>query len=194
MQSPLPSRDARISLVIGKKGSGKSSRIKRGLAKVPNWVVWDLRGEYAHPTEGVAGARLWTDFGEFLNHLLDGGEVKREVFACPVRQFEAWCRWVYLTGNLLAVIEELPRVCPGGTAPAALEDLLDRNRHAGVDLVCAASRTAGIPKSLPHQADELLCAQQREPNALRYLSDWLGERAAARIRALPTYSFLRIRL
>lgn len=194
MSSTSPSADARIFLVIGKKGSGKSSRIKRGLALVPSFVVWDLRGEYAHPTAGVPGARLWTDMAAFFRHLLDGGEIGREVFACPVWQFETWCKWVFETGNLVAVIEELPRVCPGGTAPAALADLLDRNRHAAVDLICAASRTAGIPKSVPDQADELICATQREPNAVRYLAGWLGDAAAARIRALQPFSFLRIRL
>ena len=193
-QTSSPSRDAQIFLVVGKKRSGKSYRIKRGLALLPQFFAWDLRGEYAHPTEGVPGARLWTDLRAFLEHVKDGGELAREVFACPRWQFDAWCAWLFETGNLVAVIEELPRMCNGGVASLALMDLLDRNRHAGIDLICAAAATRGIPKSLVDQADEILCATQREPNAVRYFAEWLGDAAVARLRALPTNEFLRLRL
>lgn len=190
----LPSDDARICLIVGRKGSGKSFRIKRGLAGVPVWVVWDLRGEYAHAEHGVSGARLWTDVRDFFRFLLAGGVVQREVFACPVWQFDAWATWVFETGNMLAVIEELPRVCSAGKSSPALDELLDRNRHAGVDLIAACSRTAGIPKSLVHQVDEVLVSQTREPNSLAYFRDWLGEGWADQIATLETHSFLRIEL
>jgi hypothetical protein len=182
--------DSNIAVVVGSKGQGKSYRIKRLLAKVPQWVAWDYKGEYGH----IDGARVWHDVGAWREHLIDGGDVRREVFVCERRQFPAWCRWVTETGNLLVVIEELNRYCGAGKPPEHLLDLFDRSRHSPLDLVCAAPRLAEISKDLVHQADELLTAQMTEPNDVDYLRKWLGARAAERVRALPDQHFLRIRL
>lgn len=186
--------DSRIVVVLGSKGQGKSYRIKRGLARVPQWVAWDYKGEYADRRVGVAGARLWTDLAEWREHLVNGGDVRREVFACPRRQFLSWCRWVTETGDLLVVVEELNRYCGAGRPPDELLDLFDRSRHAHIDLVCAAPRLAGISKDLVHQADELVSAQVTEPNDVAYIREWIGPRGAERLRALPDQNFLRIRL
>jgi hypothetical protein len=186
--------DSRIVVVLGSKGQGKSFHIKRGLARVPQWVVWDFKGEYADKSVGVAGARLWTDVAAWREHLIGGGDLQREVFACPRRQFPAWCRWVAETGDLLVVVEELNRYCSAGRPIDELLDLFDRSRHAHLDLVCAAPRLAGISKDLVHQADEIVTAQVTEPNDVAYLREWIGTRGAERVRTLQHQHFLRIRL
>lgn len=180
--------DVTTCLVIGPKGSGKSFIVKRGLAKVARWVAWDLKGEYA----SVPGARLWKDLRDFARMLEQGGKVKREVFACNRSQFDAWCTWVYQTGNILAVIEEIGRHCTAGSAPGPLQDLFDRSRHSAVDLIAIGPRIAQIPKALGHQADELLVFRSTMPNDLQYLGEWLGPRAAERIRDLQDHHFLRL--
>lgn len=185
---------ARSVLVIGKKGSGKSRAIKQGLALVPQWMAWDLRGEYADPTIGVAGTRLWTDFNAFLAHVRNGGAIAREAFACPVEQFPDWCKFVFRTGNLLVVIEELSRYCGSGKPIPPLLDLLDRSRHAGIDLIAAAPDLAEIPKGLVRQVDEIVIAKVTEPNSIAFLERWLGASAARRIAALEPEQLLRIRL
>jgi hypothetical protein len=181
--------DARIAVVIGRKGSGKSYRVKRALGSWRTWVAWDLRGEYA----SIAGARLWTDVRDFAKHLADGGTIGREVFACPAWQFEAWCRWVFETGDLYCVIEELGRYVSAGHAPAALADLFDRNRHARVWLVCVAARLAGIPKGLVHQADDFLSSSMELPADVDFLTKWKGPAIATRVANLKPHEFLRIR-
>lgn len=186
--------DSRIVVVLGSKGQGKSFRIKRGLSRVPQWVAWDFKGEYADAAKGVAGTRLWTDLVDWREHLLNGGDVRREVFVCPRRQFPAWCRWVSETGDLLVVIEELNRYCGSGRPIPELLDLFDRSRHSRVDLVCAAPRLAGISKDLVHQADEVVTAQVSEPNDVAYLREWIGSSGAERVRSLPHQQFLRILL
>lgn len=185
MNAPTSSR---IALVVGRKGSGKSSLIKRGLERVQRWVVWDLRGEYA----ALPRARLWTDLADFRAHVVDGGDVEREVFACPASQFEAWCRWVYATGNLLVVIEELNRYAGAGPAGNALGDLFDRSRHAGIDLIAASPRIAEVPTSLRAQVDDLLCSRLSLPNDLAYLAAWVGPILSARVSQLPEHRFLRV--
>lgn len=186
--------ESRIVTVLGSHHQGKSYRIKRGLAKHAQCVVWDYKGEYARADIGVPGARLWTDLAQWRDHLLNGGDIRREVFACPRRQFPAWCRWVMETGDLLVVIEELNRYCNASSAPDHLLDLFDRSCHSRIDLVCAAPRLARIAKDLVHQSDELVSAQVSEPNDVAYIREWLGSRAAERLRALPDKHFLRIKL
>lgn len=181
--------DARIAIVLGRKGSGKSTRVKAALAKWKRWVAWDLRGEYGE----IPGARTWHDVREFAAHLASGGTIEREVFACPAWQFEAWCRWVFETGDLVAVIEEITRYVSAGHAPAALQDLFDRNRHARVWLVCVGARLAGIPKGLVHQADDVCSASMELPADVDFLAKWKGTAIAQRVANLQPHEFLRIR-
>jgi hypothetical protein len=101
---------------------------------------------------------------------------------------------VYAAGNLFVVIEELSRYAGPGQTTEALGDLLDRSRHAGVDVIATAARVAQIPKGLIAQADDLVVSQTRLPNDLDYLSAWCGPRAVERIAQLPHHKFLRVRL
>jgi hypothetical protein len=188
----IPGR-SNIALVVGKKEAGKSRLIKRGLSRVSRFVVWDIKGEYADAQYGVAGARVWQDLAHWRDHLLGGGTIEREAFACPASQFDAWCRWVFATGNLTAVIEELPRYCNGSKPRASLADLFDRSRHAHIDLICSASRVALVPVSLRIQVDELVLSRLTEPNDCAYLESWLGGPTVARVRSLAPNTFLRIR-
>ena len=179
---------SRIAIVVGRKKSGKSTLVRLGLAKRPRWIVWDLRGEYA----SVPGSRLWRDVREFGAHVAGGGDIAREVFACPVAQFEAWCRFAFNAGGLLVVIEELGRYCSASFAPPFLLDLFDRSRHARLDLVCVSPRISGIPASLRGQADELVTFRATSPPDLLQLRDWLGLRTAERVRRLAPHRFLRL--
>lgn len=181
--------DAWILVTVGAKGSGKSTRTKRALAQQSRpWVAWDLKGEYA----SIDGARLWHDVREFDAHLQSGGEIEREVFACPAWQFGAWCKWVSATGNLLVVIEELGRYCSPGYAPPHLMDLFDRNRHSPIDLVCCAPRLAPITKDLLHQADDLLISKMELPRDVKFLEEWKGPAIAQRVTQLGEHRFLHV--
>lgn len=187
--APTPST---IALVAGRKSSGKTRVVKRGLARVARWVVWDVRGEYADPLTGVAGARLWTDLRDFFAHLRAGGSIAREVFACPSAQFDVWCKWVARTGSLVVVIEELGRHCQGGRVRASLLDLVERSRHHAIDLIATTSRVARVPIDLRVQVDELLLARHVEPTDCAYLASWLGQSASARAQTLKPGTFVRI--
>jgi hypothetical protein len=181
--------DARIALIVGRKGSGKSTHVKRALGRWKRWVAWDLKGEYGE----VAGSRTWTDVRDFAAHLAQEGTIEREVFACPRWQFDAWCRWVFETGDLVAVIEELGRYVTSSWAPDPLQDLFDRNRHARVWLVTVAARLAEIPKGLVHQADDVCSARMDLPADVRFLAEWKGPQIAERVHNLEPHQFLRIR-
>lgn len=187
-----PSRST-IALVAGKKESGKTRLVKRGLALVTRWVAWDIKGEYALTTVGVPGARCWFDLREFFMHLRSGGIVEREVFACPSTQFNTWCKWVARTGNLVVVIEELGRHCANGRVPPPLFDLFDRSRHLPIDLIVTTARVERVPKDLRAQVDELLLSRHSEPTDLAYLESWLGGPARLRVETLQPGHFLRFR-
>lgn len=180
---------SRIALVIGRKASGKSKLVRRGLLDVPHWIVWDLKGEYAQ----LPGARLWTSLADWKEHCARGGELVREVFACSEHEFREWCRFAFNAGRVLVVIEELSRYCTGGAAPRELADLFDRGRHAGIDLIAVAPRLAGIPKGLAYQADDVLCARTSLPHDVAFLAEWLGDVAADFVCNLEPEHFARLR-
>lgn len=189
-----PPGTSTIALVAGKKGSGKTRLVKRGLARVARFVVWDIKGEYALTTVGVPDARCWFDLRHFFLHLRSGGSIEREVFACPSAQFDTWCKWIAKTGNLVVVIEELGRHCgANGRARPALLDLFERSRHFNVDLIATTARIARVPIDLRIQVDELLLSRHSEPTDCTYLESWLGGPARLRAQELQPGRFLRLR-
>jgi len=185
--------ESEIALVIGRKASGKSYLVKRGLARLRRFVVWDVKGEYTDPKIGVPGARLWHSLRAWREHLLAGGTIEREVFSCRDSEFPAWCRWCVKTGNLVVVVEELSRYCKGNVPPPYLDDLFNRSRHAPLDLICTTARPTRVFSDLRSQVDVALVARMSEPNDCAYLTEWLGEPAVTRIRDLQPLRFVRVR-
>ena len=176
-----------IAVLIGRKLAGKSWRVKyKLLPHIEQWIVWDYRGEYSV----LEGARLWASTRDFLHHVeKNPDDLRREVIMGTKRDFTVFCRWCVETGGHWLVLEEIDRHTTGGPAQEALDDLIDRSRHAGVNLICLAHRTAGIPKDLTHQADLIMQAPTSEPGDLEYWRKKAGQDFADKLPHLRQWAF-----
>lgn len=172
----MSANQARIMAVLGASGSGKSTFIKREIAKpaaARRLLIWDPMKEY-----GAHGAAIST-----AAELLDGLKGKRFALVfqpstdpkARVRQFDFLCRAALAAGNLTLVVEELRFVTTPSRAPLGWAQVCLTGRHKGLTVYGASQRPASIDKDFLGN-----CSRVRT-GRLTYPEDVKAVASAARI-------------
>ncbi len=172
----MSANQANITAVLGSSGSGKSTFIKRALArpKPGRLLIWDPMREYGAFGETVA------TLGDLV------AAMKRAKFrlvftpsADPKlmgRQFDLFCRAALAAGNLTLVVEELRFVTTPSRAPLGWAQVTLTGRHAGLTVYGASQRPASIDKDFLGNATMVHCG------CLTYDEDFA---AVAKVMRLP---------
>ena len=171
---PHDRRVNEILVVLGAKGSGKSTWVQDELARSlspgeggllvsdairpesRSLIVWDCMDEYWRP---IAGHTLiecphppaFLDDPRLLQKPLrvrfNGAKDEHAHLAVAI----AWAR----EGSVV-VFEEAHRLCPGGQPPKWLLDAVTTARHRAVSIVFTSQRPARVPKDLVANADRVV--------------------------------------
>ncbi len=183
-------REARVTLIYGRKGQGKSYLAKvlaaqRGRARPV--VVWDPQREWAGPRARDARIRLGIvhDFQRFLADM-KGSKLRRVpnlAFQLEQEEFGAFVFWVQSTGHLCLIVDEAHLVAPPFTCPKTFLRLVRTCRHSNVDMVIAAQRPTSVHGDVRAQADEVYAFQTSEPRDLQYFGDFCGKPFAEALTA-----------
>jgi len=173
----------KIVLILGRKGSGKTSLVRAIVPKLERVVVLDPLEEY----HGLIRAR---DFNSLLSFLEAVHEHRKIRIACTFSTMEEYERAIYLVrevGNIWIIIEELNYFVDCWSHEEAYLDLIRFGRHDGVSILMVAQRAAEIPKLFTSQSDAIVSFKQTEPRDLDYLSKigHIGEDGARTVAALP---------
>ncbi len=179
----------RIVGVVGRKGSGKSTRVRELLRYCPRFVVFDPMGEHAQGNRNrfESPAKL----GQFLNWARDqqtfagvyvpAGELDEEI--------EEVSRLVYKRGSLCFVCEEVPLYSQPGYMPTIFGKLIRTGRHRRIDICWSAQRAAEAPKTLTSLTDLWVLFSQTEPRDLDALADRCGREMAERVAGLGLHDY-----
>jgi hypothetical protein len=105
----------RIVGIVGRKGSGKSTRTSTLLKYAPRIFAWDPMADHRDLLVDYF-ERVDDELEDYLAEAFDS-----DTFACSYTagdnlegDFEEVCRLVYAYGELLFVVEEAPLVCRAG--------------------------------------------------------------------------------
>lgn len=152
----MSANQANIIAVLGASGSGKSTYLKRALAKRPaRLVIWDPMREYD------AFGQVLTDTAGLVQAMQAARF--RLVFhpdsrpAAMTRQFDMVCRAALAAGNLVLVVEELRFVTTPSRAPLGWAQVTLTGRHAGLTVYGASQRPASIDKDFLGNATLIRC-------------------------------------
>lgn len=181
-----------VIFVAGRKGSGKTYRIRRMIDELPKSrpiLIWDPMSEYAGKatSDPVPGAQVFWDIREMLQEAVKGGLAKRVVLQCPRSHFETFCTWAYRAGNLTVIVDEVNLFCSPSKCPVPLLELLRIGRHAQVDLIFAARRPAEVARDLTAQADRIIAYRTIEPLDLKWFGQVCGKTFADSLPHLPEF-------
>lgn len=168
----------RHTVILGKRGEGKSNLVQYLLDQYPNHLVYDICREHdrewtnRYLPEHRSGDRARAEAGEVVKRAVTGVDRDRRPD--------------------LFVIEEASRVAPNkGGVHDAIMDLVDLGRHYDCGTLVVARRPAKIDTSLVELADNVLTFYIDGKNDVRALNSFksgVGDMA----KELDPYHFLRI--
>lgn len=144
---------ANIVAVMGGSGSGKSTFIKREIARLKpkRLIVFDVMHEYDALGQPVKLC------GELAR--LSKQKAFKLVFQPSSininQQFDFVCKLAFEFGDMVFVVEELNRVTQANKAPPAWQDCTSRGRHKGLIIYGASQRPASVDKDFFSNATKI---------------------------------------
>lgn len=178
--------ESKVTLILGKRGSGKSFFLKKILSAERRFLVYDTLGEYSDGvvfTEFEDLGRFWKDhiFGQF-----------RLVYQPlrPQEEFEKVCNLVYICGGMVFAAEEIDTFCRPNEISLEFANVIQRGRHKAIDFYGISQRPYGINRIISSQAKRIITFQQSEPRDLDYLSMYIGKELSEKVRDLDRFCFL----
>jgi len=177
--------------VVGRKGSGKSTRCRTLVRYAPRVLAWDPMADFIDvlPDSFVG---VDDDLYDYFN------EVSAEhlrTFACSVvpdddleNQFELICELAYDYGSMLLVVEEAPLVCRSNYLPPMFGKIVRTGRHRGLDLLWTAQRAGEVSRALTSATDFWIFHSQTEPRDLDAIAERCGREIADKVAGLGLHN------
>lgn len=178
--------ESKVTLILGKRGSGKSFLLKKIIARERRFLIYDTLGEYS---DGI----IFTDVNElhgfWKNHLFDSFRLIYQPLK-PQEEFDKICELSYLCGSMVFAAEEIDTFCKPNDISTDFANIIQRGRHKNIDFYGVSQRPYGINRIVSSQAKRIITFQQSEPRDLDYLSMYIGKELSEQVRDLPQYQFL----
>lgn len=135
---------ANIVAVMGGSGSGKSTFIKREIARLKpkRLIIFDVMHEYGAYGDAVALCSMAAQTAKKPAFKLVFQPNSRSIDS----QFEFICKLAFELGDCMLIVEELNRVTQATKAPPAWQDCTSRGRHKGLMIYGASQRPASVDK------------------------------------------------
>ena len=135
----------RIIGIVGRKGSGKSSRLRELLRYCPCWIAFDPMGEHApekvnrfdSPAELAQFLKWSREERAFASAYVPGADLAEEI--------EEVARLVYARGHLCFACEEVPLYTQAGYMPPLLGKLIRTGARAFRHRRCPSSGQTDWP-------------------------------------------------
>jgi DNA helicase HerA-like ATPase len=144
---------ANIVAVMGGSGSGKSTFIKREIARLKpkRMIVFDVMHEYdalGQPVK-LCGELARLAKQKAFKLIFQPNSVNMQ------QQFDFVCKMAFELGDLVFVVEELNRVTQATKAPPYWQDCTSRGRHKGLMIYGASQRPASVDKDFFSNATKI---------------------------------------
>ena len=175
-----------VTGIVGRKGSGKSTRARVLVKYAPRILAWDPMADFVDVLpdhfEGLCD-ELYEYFNEVSTRRLN-------TFACAVvpddleQEFEPVCQLALDYGPLLLVVEEAPLVCRANYLSPVFGKLVRTGRHHGIDVAWTAQRAGEVSRSLTSATDFFIFFSQTEPRDLDAIAERCGREVAEKVAGL----------
>ena len=178
---------AEIILIFGKRGSGKTTLMKKLIEDQTRLIIYDPMWEYSDATLKIFQNQM--DLIKFLKKR--GDTLFRIVYQPqqPTQEFNFVCQLVYCLYDVIFACEEIDLGTSHNYTPPPLERIICQGRHKGISLYATTRRPPEVPKLLTSQANKLYVFKMHEPKDLAYFKEIMGDQAE-KIKELKPYQYL----
>lgn len=178
--------DGSVTLILGKRGSGKTTKTKNIIATLPRFMVWDWRGEYDYPEMELQDMLTTLRQDRFQvtyrpNYRDDLAE-QFDQFAYPILHMTS-------ARNFTLVIDEAYLVCPKGEE-RSLGKLLRLTRPKNIDLYISSQRPCLIPGVFRSEADRWLIFHLHNPPDLYTIKEIHGQQTMDQVKNLKQFQYI----
>lgn len=183
-----------VTVVLGKKGSGKSTLVGEIIQDEPRVWVIDSLAEYGKER----GLEVCSEWEECVSAIEDSPS--RSKFQISIRLlheddnldmidlcYDAAGDINARGHNSLLVIEETSLYVAPTTLPDEIAQLIRYGRHRQLDLVFVSRRSAELHRDLTANADVLVTFRTTEPRDLQYLSAYFTPEEIEKIKTLRVW-------
>lgn len=179
-----------ISLIVGRKGCGKSTLANALAAGKKRLIILDPQSEYD------VGLRVvnFDQFTEAIQKYRFAEDVKIRYFPQDKKDskfmFSLVCDVVYDFADVTFLIEELGYFMSATSFPASFARLVMGSRHQRISIIGVTQRATKIPRDLRSQADVIYSFQQVEPGDVKYISEFMEMKSVSRVKSLSNHNFI----
>lgn len=181
-------RENELVVIVGRKGSGKTTVARKLARERPRRIYIDPMHEY---TDGVI-VRRFADLAAYLrNKAYDRYAVvfrsmnDDEMLAAIAIATRGEPENPPLPG-VTYIIDEADRLCSARSMPAPIQLLANYGRHFGASAIFVARRAKMLPLDVRANADRYIIGQTFEPGDVDYMREYIGDEKAEAVKALPT--------
>jgi len=182
-------RQNELTIVVGRKGSGKSSAAAELVKDHPRRLYIDPMRCF---TDGVIIHR-YADLVAYLKPLIHSSRYSAVFRSLSDEDMLAAIHLPTANGNpeappmpgAIVVIDEVDKWCNSQSAPESIRNLANYGRHFNVSAVFIARRAAEIPKTIRAMADRYVIGHTFDPGDVAALEEFIGPEKAEEVRAIP---------
>ena len=190
MNPNIPVKKNDITLIVGRKGCGKSTLAGSLIKTARRLVVLDPQCEY----EIGVKVNNFHDFADMVSRYRFSEDFKICYFPQDMTNRKKWfdviCGVVYNAGNLTFVVEELGIFMSATSFPEEFAKLVMTSRHKRISIIGITQRATKIPRDLRSQADRIYTFHQVEPIDLKYISEFMEMENVNRIKSLTNHNYI----
>lgn len=179
-----------ITIIVGRKGCGKSTLAKSLIRPVRRLVILDPQSEY---NIGVK-VNNFHQFTDAVQRYRFAEDVKITYFPQDRKDakfmFSLICDVVYEMKDVTFVVEELGYFMSATSFPPSFARLVMGSRHQRVNILGITQRATKIPRDLRSQADVIFTFQQVEPLDVKYISEFMEMENVRQVKDLSDHRFI----
>ena len=180
-------RENDLTIIIGRKGCGKSSRARAIALERKRRIYIDPMHEH---TDGV----IVRDFPSLASYLKSHAHSNYAVVFRSLDEKEMLAAIAIATRGspenpplpgVTYIIDEIDRFCSSRSLPEPLHRLANYGRHFSASALFIARRAKALPSDIRANADRYIIGQTFEPGDAEYMREYIGDEKAEAVKAIP---------